>query len=510
MQNPWFVYLLALLTGAVGVLSFSPFDYWIAAYFSVAGLLFLTQLSQRRIALRATFLWGMAFFTFGVNWLHVSIHQFGGTPLWLSYVMVLLLAAYLSLYPLLFAYLVQRFQVKSAVIFAVIWTATEWLRGTLFTGFPWLQFGYSQIDSPFAHIAPLFGVSGLTFFVLWGSASILSLVSHLFRTPKNIPLVLFHLGLLIVVAGLAINSGNLKYVHKVEDKSLKVTLAQGNIEQQLKWDPEYFLNTLDIYQKQIQQHLGKSDLIVLPESSLPTLENHLQTFLQSLDDVAGENKTELLIGTVYQDINQNAIFNSIVQLGQQNQKYFAEKAPRYNKVHLVPFGEYVPLEKVLRPLGSVFNLPMSAFQAGNDKQATFQVKGRHLAAAICYEIIFGELVRKNVNKNTDFLLTISNDAWFGNSIGPWQHLQMARMRALELGKPVIRGTNTGITTFIDEFGQIQAQAPQFTQTTLTQVIAPTEGRTPYSALGNLPLYALCILFTLMRGAGWLLRRKMKI
>lgn len=510
MHKSWFTYLLAIFSGGLGVLAFSPFDYWFSAYFSVIGLLFIATHSNRAIALRGAFLWGMAFFCFGINWIHVSIHQFGGTPIVISYFFVLLLAAYLSLYPLLFTYLVQRFQVKSAVMFAVLWTMSEFIRATLFTGFPWLQFGYTQIDSPFAHIAPLFGVSGLTFFVLWVSATIFSLLSHLFRAPKNEPLVYFNLGLLAIVVGLAINTDKLQYVRKVEDKNLTITLAQGNIEQQLKWNPDHFLHTLDIYQKQIQQHLGKSDLIVLPESSLPTLENHLQTFLQSLDNVARENKTELLIGTIYQDVNSNGVFNSIVQIGQQEQDYLVDNALRYNKSHLVPFGEYVPFEQVLRPLGSIFNLPMSAFQAGAAQQANFKVKDRPIAAAICYEIIFGELVRKNVNKNTGFLLTISNDAWFGDSLGPWQHLQMARMRALELGKPVIRGTNTGITAFIDEFGQIKAQAPQFIQTTLTYVIAPTEGQTPYSALGNLPLYALCIVFSFMRGLGWLLRRKMKI
>lgn len=510
MTNPIFIYIFALLAGLLGVLAFSPFDYWICAYLSLLGLFLVIKHPKRSIALSASFLWGMAFFTFGVNWIQVSIYQFGNASLIVSYLLVLVLAAYLSLYPLLFAYLVRRFNVKSAVIFAVLWIVTELVRGTLFTGFPWLQFGYTQIDSPFAHLAPLFGVDGLTFFVVWTTASILSLLTSLSSRPKNMPLIWFNLVSLVIVSGLSAASSKLHYVQRVEDKSLNITLAQGNIEQQLKWDPNYFLSTLDIYQKQIQKHLGKSDVIILPESSLPVLENQLKTFLQDLDNVAREAKTEILIGTIYQDVSKNSLFNSLVQLGLQEQAYRAENAPRYNKSHLVPFGEYVPFETFLRPLGSVFNLPMSAFQAGELKQTNFQIKEQNIATAICYEIIFGELVRKNISKNTNFLLTVSNDAWFGDSLGPWQHLQMARMRALELGKPVIRGTNTGITTFIDELGQIKAQSAQFIQTTLTYKFAPTEGQTPYAVLGNLPLYALCILFMLIRGLGWLIRCKMKI
>ncbi|MFZ7157198.1 nitrilase-related carbon-nitrogen hydrolase, partial [Avibacterium avium] len=157
----------------------------------------------------------------------------------------------------------------------------------------------------------------------------------------------------------------------------------------------------------------------------------------------------------------------------------------------------------------VFNLPMSAFQSGEEIQPPFIAKQHKFTPAICYEIIFGAQVQKNLHAETDFLLTLSNDAWFGNSIGPWQHLQMARMRALELGKPEIRATNTGITAFIDAKGQVIAQAPQFVETTLTQRIAPTVGKTPYAQLGDMPLYLLCFLLVILRGVNLLLWRMMK-
>ncbi|MCK3658482.1 apolipoprotein N-acyltransferase [Pasteurellaceae bacterium Pebbles2] len=506
-MNAILPYLIAVVSGAIGLFAFSPYDYWGVAYLSALGLIYVAKTSPKKTALWATFLWGVSFFSIGTSWLHVSIHQFGGSPLWLSYVMVVLLAAYLSLYPVLFTYLIQRFQVKSAVIFAVIWTFTEFLRGWVFTGFPWLQFGYTQIDTPFAGIAPIFGVAGLTFFVIWSSAVLFNLVSALWKarnTPNQITVAVAHFLLLTVVAGLS-SLAKIDYVKPVPDKALTVSLVQGNIPQSLKWDPEYLHSTLQIYADLIRPYLGKSDVIILPESALPALEEHLQPFFDELKQASQTTKTELLIGTVYREPESGKLFNSIALV---NKHYSPTQTMRYNKHHLVPFGEYVPLESLLRPLGSVFNLPMSAFQKGEAVQPDLLSKNRHFMGAICYEIIEGAQLQANLKQNSDFILTISNDAWFGDSHGPWQHFQMARMRALELGKPVIRATNTGVTAFIDAQGKVIEKAPQFEATVLTQRIVPTEGKTPYAALGNKPLYFLSILLVLLRGIGALLKRKM--
>ncbi|OOF79526.1 apolipoprotein N-acyltransferase [Rodentibacter caecimuris] len=503
------IYFVAFFSGLLGVFAFSPFDYWGLAYVSLLGLIYVAKTPKKSTALLGAFLWSMGFFCFGVSWLNVSIHQFGGASLGVSYFLVGLLSAYLALYPMLFTYFVQRFQVKSAVIFAVIWTFTEFLRGWVFTGFPWLQFGYTQIDSPFSGIAPIFGVSGLTFFTVWASAVIFNGILVLFK-QKNIKLFVANILPFAVVCGLAGYAQKMTFVKSVQDKSLNVTLVQGNIEQNLKWDPEYLYSTLEIYQKLIAENLGKSDLIILPESALPTLENSIVPFFDRLDRVAQENNTEIMIGTVYQDEQSGKLLNSIVTAGNPDFPYRLDTPNRYNKHHLVPFGEYVPLENLLRPLNSVFNLPMSAFQSGEAVQPAFMAKKRSFSPAICYEIIFGEQVRENLKTETDYLLTISNDAWFGDSIGPWQHLQMARMRALELGKPLIRATNTGISVFISSMGEILAQAPQFVETTLTHKIAPTEGKTPYSVLGNLPLYGLSLLFLLLRGMMAFVRQRMNL
>ncbi|SUU37746.1 apolipoprotein N-acyltransferase [Actinobacillus seminis] len=499
-------YLIALLSGGLGVFAFSPFDLWGVAYLSLLGLIWVVKTPQKKNALCGAFLWGLSFFSIGVSWLNVSINQFGGAPLAVSYLLVVLLAAYLALYPLLFAYLVRRFEVRSLALFPAIWTITEFLRGRVFTGFPWLQFGYTQIDTPFAGLGAIFGVEGLTFFVMWTSAVIFSLIAAI--REKKMLIVAANVLTWIIIGGLSVYAGKLNFIQEQPERTLTITLAQGNIEQHLKWDPDYVYQTLDIYQHLIMQHLGKSDLIILPEAALPTLENHIQPYLQSLHQAAAQSQTEVLIGTVYQDPNSGKVLNSVIDLGNPAMPYQLDTTNRYNKHHLVPFGEYVPLESLLRPLGSVFNLPMSAFQSGAAVQPPLLAKFRHFTTAICYEIIFGNRLRQNLTDQTDFILTLSNDAWFGRSIGPWQHLQMARMRALELGKPVIRSTNTGISVFIDAKGKIIAQAPQFETTTLTQTVSPTTGKTPYAALGAKPLYFLVAFLILLRGFGWLLKRKM--
>ncbi|WP_109077273.1 apolipoprotein N-acyltransferase [Aggregatibacter kilianii] len=507
-MNKYLTYLIAIISGIIGVFAFAPFNYWALSYVSLFGLIWVVKTPQKSTALLSAFLWGLSFFTFGVNWLHVSIHQFGGAPLAVSYFLVVLLAAYLSLYPLLFAYLVRRLQVQRAVLFPVLWTFTEFLRGWIFTGFPWLQFGYTQMDSPFVGIAPIFGVTGLTFFVMFISVVVFNGVSALLNPPRKVNVAVANALILAVIGSVAAYTSQINYVKENPEKALNVTLVQGNIEQNLKWDPNYLYQTMENYGRLIGANLGKTDLIILPEAAFPIYENDIQPFFQSLQSLAEKAGTEVMIGTIYQDEGVGKLLNSIVVLGDKSAPYHMQTANRYSKHHLVPFGEYVPLESILRPLGSVFNLPMSAFQSGEAVQQPLKAKKLNFTAAICYEIILGAQLQQNLTTNSDFIVTVSNDAWFGNSIGPWQHLQMAQMRALEFGKPVIRATNTGVTAFIDAQGKIVAQAPQFVETTLSHNIAPTTGKTPYSVFGDVPLYVLSAVFFLLHFVGMWLQRVM--
>ncbi|MBE2894784.1 apolipoprotein N-acyltransferase [Spirabiliibacterium falconis] len=512
MRFAFLFYLLsATALGVLGVLAFSPFDYWLVAFISTLGLLYFATHSQRKTALWGSYFWGLGFFAFGINWIHVSINLFGGVPLIFSFLAVGVLAAYLALYPLLFAYILQRFQIKSAVAMAIVWTITEFLRGWVMTGFPWLQLGYSQIDSPFSGIAPLLGVQGVTFFIVFACGQLLTLC----KPDRTLPISVRITALL----SLAVVSGGVLLLHNANFQGQKtqrataqtITLVQGNIEQNRKWDPAYAEKTLAIYQALIQPHLGKSDVIILPEAAIPVVENRVQRLLLSWQQAALEKGSELIVGTVYADHAQQRFYNSIITLGNPTALYQqAESAVRYNKHHLVPFGEYVPLESMLRPLGTMFDLPMSNFTQGDFLQNALKTQKSTMTAAICYEIVLGSQLQQNLAHNkSEYILTISNDAWFGDTIGPWQHLQMARMRALENGKTVIRATNNGITAFINAHGKITAQAPQFQATTLTATLENENIITPYSQFGDKLLYGLLLILALFNITSYGLRYKIQ-
>jgi apolipoprotein N-acyltransferase len=482
--------LLALFGGALGTLAYAPFGLWPVALVSLLALLILSLDRTNRQSAAVGFCWGLGLFGSGVNWVYVSIQQFGGLPVPFSVGLVLLLAGYLSLYTMLFSFLLNRFWpqtsfTKLVIVAPSLWTFTEFLRGWVMTGFPWLQFGYSQIDGPLKGIAPIFGVDAISFMLMM----VAGLITYSIFT-KNIRYVV--IAALVVVAATPLKS--MRWYIEQSGRGVNIALVQGNIAQSLKWTPDQLQPTIDKYLNASRPFFGKAQIIIWPEVAIPDLEGNQVDFLKIMDGILRSQHTTLLTGIIDRRASLEGlkIYNALIAVGSKT-PYSLQDTNRYHKRHLVIFGEFVPFETILRPLAGFFDLPMSSMTRGDARQPQLKADGYNFTSAICYEVILGRLVRENFKPDTDFLLTVSNDAWFGHSIGPWQHFEMARMRALELGRPLLRSTNTGVTAVINADGDVIKALPQFETGVLDVTITPTTGITPYAHWGSWPLWILCAL-----------------
>ena len=477
--------LLALLCGALVPLGFAPFGFYLIPVVALAILASLFFAATPRAGLLLGALFGLGQFGVGVSWVHISIHQYGNAGLALSLATMLLLVLYLSLFPALMGSLVSRLSAASRgivmlVVFPSAWTLTEWLRAWLFTGFPWLNLGYSQIDSPLLGFAPVVGVYGVGFITVLG-AGLLNCVVCGSGQLRAIALVL------MCATGLGGWALNQHHWTQAGAEQLTATLVQGNIPQELKWKPEQQRETLERYVELTNGH-ADSDLVVWPETAVPAFYDQVETdFIIPLREKLRAMDVSLVTGIPVLDRSQWDYYNAVISL---------ENAGRfYYKVHLVPFGEYLPLRNWLASVLSFLPVPQADFSAGDLDQSLLEAAGYPVGASICYEIAFGEELIHALPEAA-FLINISNDAWFGDSLAPHQHLEMARMRARETERYLLRATNTGISAIIDAAGQIVAQSPQFKMATVTHTIQPRSGATPYVTLGNLPVILLAAVLLL--------------
>jgi len=482
---------LALIAGAVLPLSLAPFDLWPLALLGLALFARLLQGLNSRDALARAFYFGLGYYGSGASWVFVSIHEFGNTALPLAVVMTALFVAAMALIFCLPWALISKIPsgerriMVNSLGFAGLWMLGEWLRSWLFTGFPWLYVGYGHLQTPLAGWSPVVGVFGLGLIIAY-SAAYLSNLGMAFRSKQAKPPLLT--GALIVIALWGAGQGLRSQVWTAPKSSpISVGMVQPNIPQNLKWAPHFREPTLDRL-RSLSESLWQKDWVIWPEAAVPMLYHEATDFLKEMDQRAQQEQSTLITGILYDDHQQRKYFNSVLGLG--------TGMGLYHKQRLVPFGEYVPMESFLRGLIAFFDLPQSVIHAGPREQLGLLAGDIRIAPSICYEVVYPGLVSEAAAQ-ADVLLTISNDAWFGGSIGPLQHMQMAQMRALETGRYMIRSTNNGVSGIIDHQGNILAKSEQFTLQTLSGEVVPMSGLTPFLRWGSAPSLLLGALFVIV-------------
>jgi apolipoprotein N-acyltransferase len=491
MQRARFpLWLVSLLAGALAVGGFAPLDVW-----PLLSLALLFGLLARTASSRSGFLiglaWGLGFFLTGVSWIFVSLSVYGGMSTWLSALATLLFCTVLALFPAAAGALQARWTVSPALrvllVMPLAWGVTEWMRGWILTGFPWLALGYSQVPaSPLAGYAPLFGVYGVTFLLALIAALLAWNVTRISLAQRIWAATAI---LLLVIGGQALRE---KAWTTPDGAPTTVALLQGNIPQEMKWQPERTRATLETYARMAAA--SPAQLIVLPETALPLFESDLPDFYRArLISLGRMNGGDVLAGLPTGSL-QGAYYNSVISLG-------SAPSQHYHKVHLVPFGEYIPLKAVWGWVIEVLHVPLSDFARGAVDQRPLAIGGQRVAVNICYEDVFGEEIIRQLPA-ASVLVNVSNLAWFGDSFAPWQHAQMSQMRALETGRMMLRATNTGLTAIIDRQGHLLAHLPPFTAGSLTGTIQGYAGSTPYARWGNAPVLAVWGVL----GAGLLMRR----
>lgn len=475
---------LALVAGLIFPLGFSPFDLWPLIPVS-AGTLYALLRNGATHPGRIGWVYGLGAFGVGVSWVYVSIHVYGNTAIWLAGTLTALFCGGLALLFALQTVIFQRWALQrgllSVVHFAALWVLFEWLRSWLLTGFPWLYAGYGALHDGLDGWIPVVGVYGCSFLLvaLGAAVSEVTLGASRRRTAAIVAAV----GTILVAIGIGFRQ--IDWTTPTGDP-LAVALVQPNTPLAQKWDRRYLDSILTHFEQTNEALSQHHALIIWPESALPSYRDRILHVIETVDAHARAAGTSIITGVPSRQ--SGSAFNSIEALGNGSGIYHKQK--------LVPFGEYVPLASWLRGLIGFFDLPMSQFAAGPDEQTLLRAGAHDVATLICYEVVYPDFVA-TMARQADLLVTVSNDTWFGNSSGPWQHFQMARFRAAELGKNLLRSTNDGVSAIVDHRGQVRVSAGQFTESVIVGQVEPRSGLTPFARTGSAPVLTLCFLALLL-------------
>ncbi len=473
------------------VFGFAPFGIYVIPVLALAVLFSLwLRADSARTSAQLGFAFGVGLFCAGIGWIYIAMYEYGDMPLLLALLATLLFAAFWALLPALAGYAQARFPVAAwlriALVMPAVWALLEWFRGLLVTGFPWLTLGYAHSDSPLAGYAPVLGVYGVSFAAAASAGSLLLFWRSRWSKQGKLALIL-----LFSIWGLGALLRTITWTQP-HGESFSVALVQGNIPQNLKFNEDALVGTLETYRRLVEQNPAR--LTVLPETALPLLRHEVpQSLIDKLRDHARQNDGDVLIGVFVR--NNGSYYNSVFTLGAADEQL-------YRKQHLVPFGEFIPLRPLFGWLiNSVLDIPMGDLARGDAVQPPLAVAGQQVAVNICYEDVFGEEIIRSLPQAT-LLVNVTNDAWYGNSPVAAQHNQIAQLRSLETGRMMLRATNTGVTSIIGANGKVQQQLPQHEEAVLLGQAQGYDGITPYVRWGNA---AILLLLVAMLAYAWLRR-----
>ena len=473
-------YAACLISGALLTLAFAPFNLFFLAILCPAILFYTWKDATPEHALLTGYLFGFGLFGTGVHWLHISINLFGGMHPAGAYFITYVLVAYLAIFPALAGFIACRWSdrnrnIRLLVMIPVCWTLAEWLRSWVLTGLPWLNLGYSQTDTSLAGFAPITGIFGISWLLSFTAALLVLLVVSCMR---------YRILATVVFGAIWVFSIPLQQAEwtQVLPEQKSVAVIQGGIPQEVKWLPEQRQKTIDLYAG-LSAAWWQHDLIIWPETAIPLLLKDATFLLDALKRKSDQSRADIMTGIPERIEDERRYYNSIIVIGDSNDSY--------RKRHLVPFGEFMPLDRLLRPVIESIGIQVSSFSPGEGRPL-IQAAGIPIGVSICFEDVFGEEIIDALPEAL-LLVNVSNDAWFGDSLAPHQHLQMARMRALETGRYLLRATNNGISAIIDEKGKILAESRQFEADVLSGSVKLFHGTTPYARWGNWPVILLLLL-----------------